>query len=276
MPVFLARRVTHVEHVLARVRPRVAADAPLPFGGQRARLVDVVARRHPDVQNTFAGREPSQMLAVWRDAGGGPLGVAEEQLARNQRGLRQDARSGLRCRVGGGRRTRQESHTREQRARGGASGSGHRSRGYTARVRSRRVVGGLVAALALAGCAEPGPSVTLRGQRFRVEVADTPAKQRVGLMFRERLPADAGMLFVFPRSRPREFWMKNTRIPLDILYFDAELKLIRVHHAARPCTAEPCPRYPSGGDARYTLELAGGTAKRLGAQVGDSLGLALD
>ena len=70
------------------------------------------------------------------------------------------------------------------------------------------------------------PHVVLRGERFAVELAQTTDEQSLGLMFREDLPDDHGMLFIHEREELQAYWMKNTKIPLDILYFDAERRLV--------------------------------------------------
>ena len=116
-------------------------------------------------------------------------------------------------------------------------------------------------------------SVTLHGQRFSVELATNEAAREHGLMMRTSLAADHGMLFVFPDTAPRGFWMKNTLIPLDILYFDAQRKLVSAQLDVPPCKADPCPIYPSAGPARYVLELSAGTARRIGARDGDTLAI---
>lgn len=131
--------------------------------------------------------------------------------------------------------------------------------------------------LLLASCASASsPSqraavVALHGQRFSVELATDDAQRQHGLMNRTSLPADHGMLFVFPRTGPQAFWMKNTLIPLDILYFNAGRRLVSMQLDVPPCTADPCPVYPSDAPARYVLELSAGTARRIGAQAGDVL-----
>ncbi len=79
------------------------------------------------------------------------------------------------------------------------------------------------------------------------------------------------MLFVFATSVPQAFWMKNTLIPLDILYFDDARELVSMQLDVPPCTADPCPIYPSSGAARYVLELSAGTARRIGVKPGDQL-----
>ena len=130
--------------------------------------------------------------------------------------------------------------------------------------------------LANAGCAAGVNFVELKGQRFQVEIADEREEQAMGLMFRTELPDDTGMLFIFPSEAPRSFWMKNTRIPLDIMYFSSDLELISVAENARPCRADPCPGYPSEGPARYVLELNAGKASELGLVPGDVMVLHLD
>jgi uncharacterized membrane protein (UPF0127 family) len=130
-------------------------------------------------------------------------------------------------------------------------------------------------ALLLAGC--PGgnalPTVEIKGQRYTVEIADTPERQERGLMFRREMPRDHGMLFIFPEARWQSFWMRNCLIPLDILYFDAEGRFVSAHYNAPPCNAEYCPTYPSEGPAKYVLELNGGVGRDLNLVPGDRLTL---
>jgi uncharacterized membrane protein (UPF0127 family) len=125
-------------------------------------------------------------------------------------------------------------------------------------------------------CASGEPGVELGGKTFAVEIADTHEKQALGLMFRDSMPDDQGMLFIFPNEAPRSFWMKNTRIPLDIMYFDKELKMVSISADTPPCKITRCPSYPSKGPAMYVLELNAGAAKKLGVGVGEKLTLKLD
>lgn len=125
-------------------------------------------------------------------------------------------------------------------------------------------------------CASGEPSVNVGGKTFKVEIADTQEKQALGLMFRDSLPADEGMIFVFPNEAPRSFWMKNCRIPLDIMYFDKELKLVSISANTPPCKVSRCPSYPSKAPAQYVLELNAGTASLLGIGIGDKLTLNFD
>lgn len=134
----------------------------------------------------------------------------------------------------------------------------------------------LLLALSCSACSGPhaaAVTVTLRGQHFTAELATHEAARERGLMMRTALAADHGMLFVFPDTAQRGFWMKNTLIPLDILYFDAKRKLVSAQQNVPPCKADPCPIYPSTGPARYVLELPAGTARRIGVRDGDTLAI---
>ncbi len=110
--------------------------------------------------------------------------------------------------------------------------------------------------------------VTAQGRRHsvRVEVASTPEQLAQGLMFRRSLEADAGMLFDFGQSRPVSMWMKNTLIPLDMLFMDRRGRVVHVEEYAVPGSL--IPRGPSE-PVLGVLELAAGTARRLGLKPGD-------
>jgi uncharacterized membrane protein (UPF0127 family) len=127
--------------------------------------------------------------------------------------------------------------------------------------------------LALAGCASgTGLWVELGGQRYAIEIADDDAERARGLMFRDELAADHGMLFIHERQEPLAYWMKNTKIPLDILYFDDALKLVSQQRDVPPCSlGDRCPPYPSDAPARYVLELNAGEAARIGLKDGAEL-----
>lgn len=134
----------------------------------------------------------------------------------------------------------------------------------------------LLMLVACTACASGEPSVELGGKTFRVEIADTAEKQALGLMFRDSMADDEGMIFVFPNEAPRSFWMKNTRIPLDIMYFDKDLKMVSISADTPPCRVSRCPSYPSTGPAMYVLELNAGKASELGVGPGDKLTIRLD
>ena len=134
------------------------------------------------------------------------------------------------------------------------------------------VFAALVLSLLFSGCmAASNPSVELHGQRFAVEIADTDAARRLGLMNRESLETGHGMLFVYQEPEIMRFWMMNTHMSLDILFFDDHVRLVDIHRNAQPCFAEPCARYYSHVLAKYALELPAGTAGQLGVTPGDTL-----
>ena len=131
----------------------------------------------------------------------------------------------------------------------------------------------LVSMLLLGGCASASGSwVEIAGQRYQVEIADDEAERERGLMFRDRMEADHGMLFIHEYEEPQAYWMKNTKIPLDILYFDNGRKLVAQQRDVPPCSAgNGCPSYPSKVPARYVLELNAGEATKLKLENGAQL-----
>lgn len=136
----------------------------------------------------------------------------------------------------------------------------------------------LILVATLAFLAGPGlaqcrdDAVALRGDwgqaQFNVEVVDTPEDRARGLMFREAMPRGAGMLFVYDSPQPVSFWMKNTMIPLDILFADRTGTITRVHHDAQPGDLTPV----NGGDAIFAvLEINGGLARGYGIVPGTEM-----
>lgn len=123
--------------------------------------------------------------------------------------------------------------------------------------------------VSVGACASDAPWVEVKGERFTVTIADDDQSRARGLMFVDELPDDQGMLFVFRREAPRAFWMRNTRIPLDIIYLDAEFQVVTIIKNAKPCRTQRCPSYPSVKPAQYVLELNGGMSDQLGLEVGD-------
>jgi hypothetical protein len=111
---------------------------------------------------------------------------------------------------------------------------------------------------------------------FRVEIADTPEKHALGLMNRRTLKSDYGMLFVFAEEELRSFWMKNTLVALDMIFLNGAGQVVGMHESVPPCTADPCPSYESELPARYVLEVAGGTAKKLKLRLGDKIFIPID
>ena len=120
--------------------------------------------------------------------------------------------------------------------------------------------------------APSGPRVLLpSGAVYRLELARTPEEQAQGLMFRESLPEKTGMLFLFGDKSAHRFWMKNTMIPLDMVWMDADGKVLFVSADTPPCTADPCPSYGPESPAAMVLEIAGGKAVKEKIVVGSVL-----
>jgi uncharacterized membrane protein (UPF0127 family) len=122
--------------------------------------------------------------------------------------------------------------------------------------------------------APAGPRVILpSGSIYSLEVARTPEEQAQGLMFRESLPEKTGMLFPFGDKGIHQFWMKNTMIPLDMVWMDGDGKVLFVSADTPPCKADPCPSYGPDTPAASVLEIAGGKAAREKIGVGSVLQL---
>lgn len=102
--------------------------------------------------------------------------------------------------------------------------------------------------------------------RFDIELAETMAQQAQGLMYREAMPADAGMLFIYDSVRPASFWMKNTLIPLDMLFIGPDGRIVNIHERAVPQSLDSVN---SAGPVKAILELNGGMSARLGIRPGD-------
>ncbi|MCK4850451.1 MAG: DUF192 domain-containing protein [Phycisphaerae bacterium] len=114
----------------------------------------------------------------------------------------------------------------------------------------------------------------LKGHYFHVELADTFQRRRQGLAGREYLPPDAGMLFVYPTATRTSMWMKGCKIPLDVLFFDGNKRLINFHTMPVPSPGQPnhtLPTYPSDKPAKYALEVPAGTTARLRLKPGAAI-----
>jgi uncharacterized protein len=104
--------------------------------------------------------------------------------------------------------------------------------------------------------------------QFNIWLADTPDQQQQGLMWIQKLPADYGMLFLLPQPRDMTMWMKNTYVPLDMVFFDAKGRILRIHEHAEPLSEAIID---SGVEVAGVLEILAGEARRRGLQVGDRL-----
>ena len=117
-----------------------------------------------------------------------------------------------------------------------------------------------------------GPRIAMpSGSVYRVELAKTPEDQAQGLMYRESLPEKSGMLFLFPANEVHRFWMKNTMIPLDMIWMDPAGKVLFVSANTPPCKADPCPDYGPNAPASSVLEIAGGLAAKEAVKPGSVL-----
>lgn len=116
-----------------------------------------------------------------------------------------------------------------------------------------------------------GATVRIGTETLELEVAKTPKQQEIGLMNRRSLAANRGMIFLFQLPRFTLFWMKNTLIPLDMIFL-ANNKIVAIYNNVQPCTKNPCPTYgPQTVMTDRVIELQAGRAKSLGLQRGDTL-----
>lgn len=114
-------------------------------------------------------------------------------------------------------------------------------------------------------------SIQIKGASISVELANTDTKRARGLMFRNRLEKDEGMLFIFDDERRHSFWMKNTYIPLDIIWLNSKKEVVHIEHSAPPCKENPCPTYSTDQPALYVLELNGGWSIEHNLNIGDTV-----
>lgn len=103
-----------------------------------------------------------------------------------------------------------------------------------------------------------------------VEIADEWPEMEKGLMYRESLPEDEGMLFIFPQSGVYPFWMKNTLIPLDAVYISENGTIVDILQM-EPCISDPCPDYTPASEALYVLEVNEGFSERHGIEIGNTM-----
>jgi uncharacterized membrane protein (UPF0127 family) len=131
----------------------------------------------------------------------------------------------------------------------------------------------LSAVLLQVSACQAQPQVTIataegRELTFQVEVADTPAKRELGLQYRRDLAMDHGMIFLFPAESQLSFWMKNTPIPLDMIFINKDRKIIGIVEQAVPFSTDS---RSVPGASQFVLEINGGLSKRHGIKAGDSV-----
>ncbi len=112
--------------------------------------------------------------------------------------------------------------------------------------------------------------VKIKNFTVKAEVTDTIFKQMKGLMFREQLKEKEGMIFIFDRDDYHSFWMMNVTFPLDMVWIDAEKKIVHMEKNLRPCLVN-CKTYTPSKQARYVLEVIGGFADKHKIKIGDGL-----
>ncbi|MCS7315386.1 MAG: DUF192 domain-containing protein [Bryobacterales bacterium] len=146
----------------------------------------------------------------------------------------------------------------------------------------RTCVVALLLALCGAGCRRSATVLDERntrtvvlpgGQKIRVEVMTHPTDMMRGMMFRDSLEPDRGMLFIHGSPGNYPYWMYQVRIPLDIIWLDERRRIVEIYANAPPCRtkASECPSYGGNQKALYVLELAGGMAEKYGLRIGDVL-----
>lgn len=108
----------------------------------------------------------------------------------------------------------------------------------------------------------------IKSKKIDIEIAENHEEQQKGLMYRAYLPDSVGMLFIFDSEAPRNFWMKNTIIPLDIIYLDSNKKIISIAENTTPYSEKGVP---SLGNAKYVVEVNAGFSKRNNIQTGDEI-----
>ena len=112
--------------------------------------------------------------------------------------------------------------------------------------------------------------VSINSKTFDVEISDSTVERAQGLMFRKMLDDNSGMLFIFPNSDKHSFWMKNTFIPLDIIWIDENLEIVYIHENVQPCK-EVCNSITPDKDAKYVLEINAGLLEKYGIEIGEKV-----
>jgi uncharacterized membrane protein (UPF0127 family) len=124
-----------------------------------------------------------------------------------------------------------------------------------------------------AGCTASGTSadqVCFEQACFSVETVSTLEQRSLGLMHRKSMDADKGMLFIFQQAQPYTFWMKNTLIPLDIIWLDHARRVVHIEKNVPPCKHDPCADYHPLASALYVLEINAGLSEKKNIRLGDT------
>lgn len=121
-----------------------------------------------------------------------------------------------------------------------------------------------------------GGSVCIKNNCFSVNLAKTSQQRETGLMYRQSLAKNTGMLFVFENEGIYPFWMKNTLIPLDIIWIDGNNKVVFIKANAEPCQSQACSQINPGVNAKYVLEVNAGVSEQAGFATGDPVEIKID
>jgi uncharacterized protein len=125
--------------------------------------------------------------------------------------------------------------------------------------------------LIMLGCTTQNTSqVTLKDKTFNIEVVSSSLDRSKGLMFRTSLEEDKGMLFIFPSSSRHSFWMKNTYIPLDIIWINEALEIVHINKDTQPCK-DTCNSITPDNAAKYVLEINSGLVEKYNFKLGDKV-----
>jgi uncharacterized membrane protein (UPF0127 family) len=114
--------------------------------------------------------------------------------------------------------------------------------------------------------------VVVNDKKVNLEIADTEEKREIGLMFRDKIQENQGMIFLFDKPDYVNFWMKNVKIPLDILFISKD-KIVTIYNMVPICIQEPCEIYPSKYKIDYVIELQGGFCYKNKVKVGQTVKL---
>jgi uncharacterized membrane protein (UPF0127 family) len=132
----------------------------------------------------------------------------------------------------------------------------------------------LISIVIISGCIEEQKMKIFTNSsqiEIKVEIADTFEERQRGLMFRDKLENNSGMLFVFEKEQYVTFWMKNMRIPLDMIFISENGTINEIKEDLKPCEKEPCLLYPSNFPVKYVLEVNSGFCRQNNIKVGDKV-----
>ena len=133
----------------------------------------------------------------------------------------------------------------------------------------------LMILLLIFGCTSQQNSVCFDKTCFEVELAITSEERAQGLMFREGLEDDEGMLFIFDELGTHKFWMKNTLVNLDIIWINDKMEVVHINKNTPICKEDPCPTYGPDEKVKYVLEINSGLSDKLNIFVGDFIDIKL-